>query len=58
MKREKVKVGLIDYSFVNSMSDKGRMTGEWLAHCLAILFRSLQVYLIELVLLYYYRIAI
>lgn len=34
MKREKVKVGLIDYSFVNSMSDKG-MIGEWLAHCQA-----------------------
>lgn len=33
MKRKKVKVGLIDYFFVNSMSDKGRMTGEWLAHC-------------------------
>ena len=25
----------IDYSFVNSMSDRGKMTGEWLAHCQA-----------------------
>ena len=25
----------IDYAFVNSMSDRGKMTGEWLAHCQA-----------------------
>ena len=25
----------IDYQFVNSMNDRGRMTGEWLAHCQA-----------------------
>lgn len=25
----------IDYAYVNSMEDRGRMTGEWLAHCQA-----------------------
>lgn len=25
----------IDYQYVNSMSDRGKMTGEWLAHCQA-----------------------
>lgn len=25
----------IDYDYINSMGDRGRMTGEWLAHCQA-----------------------
>lgn len=25
----------IDYAYINSMEDRGRMTGEWLAHCQA-----------------------
>lgn len=28
-------VPAIDYDFINSMGDRGRMTGEWLAHCQA-----------------------
>lgn len=37
----------IDYQKLNSMGDRGRMTGEWLAHCQAFLFRSLRVFSIE-----------
>lgn len=28
-------VPAIDYAYVNSLQDRGRMTGEWLAHCQA-----------------------
>ncbi len=28
-------VAAIDYDFINGMGDRGRMTGEWLAHCQA-----------------------
>jgi L-arabinose isomerase len=28
-------VPAIDYSYINSMDDRGKMTGEWLAHCQA-----------------------
>ena len=28
-------VAAIDYAKINSMSDRGKMTGEWLAHCQA-----------------------
>jgi L-arabinose isomerase len=28
-------VKAIDYAKINSLGDRGRMTGEWLAHCQA-----------------------
>ena len=28
-------VSAIDYAFINGMDDRGKMTGEWLAHCQA-----------------------
>lgn len=28
-------VAAIDYTYINSLGDKGKMTGEWLAHCQA-----------------------
>ena len=41
-------VPAIDYQKVNSMGDRGKMTGEWLAHCQACSVPELQVFSTEL----------